>query len=336
MSRVGSKSSATGAIRCGLRHIALLYRSRAEYLARVCEFLRAGVAQGEAMLVAVPADSARYLEDLPHDLSAQVTFVDMTELGRNPARIMPTVESFIAACDGQAARYVGEPIWAGRSADEIREATRHEAMINRAFRSAPISALCAYDVTGLPPPILADARRTHPLVIADGRRLGSASFRADSFPPGSDQPLPGPPESAQAVRFGQDLHGVRHLVSEAARAASLPVTRAADLVLAVSELAANTLKHTCRGGSVHVWLTADDIFCQAHDHGHIHDPLVGQRAPDLSQSGHQGLWVVNQVCDLVEIRSDAGGTSIRLRMRRGGTRGRRRSGGIHAAVSGKR
>ena len=31
--------------------------------------------------------------------------------------------------------------------------------------------------------------------------------------------------------------------------------------------------------------------------------------------GGQGLWVVNQVCDLVELRSGRTGTTVRLQMR---------------------
>ena len=113
-----------------------------------------------------------------------------------------------------------------------------------------------------------------------------------------------------------DLRPVRRLVDGHAVRAGLPDERAANLVLAASELAANTLRHTSAGGTVQVWRTEDEILCQIQDRGWITDPLAGRirRPPD--ESGH-GLWVVNQVCDLVEIRtSQAGGTIIRLHMRR--------------------
>jgi hypothetical protein len=42
--------------------------------------------------------------------------------------------------------------------------------------------------------------------------------------------------------------------------------------------------------------------------------LMSRRpAPDASH-GH-GLWVVHQLCDLVELRTGASGTTIRLHMR---------------------
>ena len=46
----------------------------------------------------------------------------------------------------------------------------------------------------------------------------------------------------------------------------------------------------------------------------ITDPLAGQRRPAPDATGGHGLWLVYQVCDLVELRSDASGTTIRMHM----------------------
>ena len=84
-------------------------------------------------------------------------------------------------------------------------------------------------------------------------------------------------------------------------------------MIAASELAANTLRHTPAAGTAHIWHTDDEILCQIHDQGEIKDPLAGLRPGAHDGHGH-GLWVVNQLCDLTEIRSDPGGTTIRVRM----------------------
>ena len=89
----------------------------------------------------------------------------MTELGRNPARIIPAVEAMLARHPGQTLHYVGEPVWPERSPEEIRQATRHEALINLAWPQTPIRVLCAYDSAALPEHVLADAEATHPHVI---------------------------------------------------------------------------------------------------------------------------------------------------------------------------
>jgi anti-sigma regulatory factor (Ser/Thr protein kinase) len=114
--------------------------------------------------------------------------------------------------------------------------------------------------------------------------------------------------------YRSDLSQVRTLVLEHARAAGLPEGRATDLVLAVSEVAANTLRHTTSSGTLSIWHDGNEIVCQIHDEGVITDPLIGRRRPAVGASGGHGLWLVYQVCDLVEIRSDAGGTTVRMHM----------------------
>ena len=94
--------------------------------------------------------------------------------------------------------------------------------------------------------------------------------------------------------------------------------RSSDLVLAVGELAANTLRHAGGAGLLHAWLTAGEVLCQVHDDGVITDPMAGFRHEPADAFGGHGLWMVNQVCDLVEIRScqPAKGTTVRVHMRR--------------------
>jgi len=86
-------------------------------------------------------------------------------------------------------------------------------------------------------------------------------------------------------------------------------------VLAASEVAANTLRHTKAGGTVHLWHDEDEILCLIQDGGVIADRLAGYRVPAGDLPGGQGLWLVNQVCDLVELRTSTDGTTICLHMR---------------------
>src|SRR2546421_12994827 len=115
--------------------------------------------------------------------SAQVTLVDMPELGRNPARLIPAVLAYAGNHRGQRVCCVGEPIWPGRTEAERQEATRHEALINLAFRGSPVTFLCAYDSTGLPGSVMADAASTHPAVIKDRQELPSARDLGPARPP---------------------------------------------------------------------------------------------------------------------------------------------------------
>jgi len=305
----------TAAGRDGARHVALFYRDQAERRAQILGFARAGLTRGEPSFIALPGDEARLLGERLNAEPGDVVCSDMADLGRNPARIIPELRAFIDNHPGRAVRFVGEPIWPGRTPAEICEATRHEALINLAFPRAPVTILCPYDAARLAPSAIADARRTHPEVLADGRPTATASHAtAGQVPPECDRPLPPPPAHAQTLAYRTDLGPVRRLVESHARRARLGAERSADLVLAVSEIAANTLSHTGSGGTVHVWHDEQEILCQGDDQGWIADPLAGRVRHAPESRGH-GLFLVNHVCDLVEVRTGQAGTTVRLHMR---------------------
>jgi anti-sigma regulatory factor (Ser/Thr protein kinase) len=129
------------------------------------------------------------------------------------------------------------------------------------------------------------------------------------------QPLPSTVDAAVFHTYRTDLSKVRALVMQQARGAGLTEGRANDLVLAVSEVAANTLRHTDSSGTLVIWHDPSEIVCEIHDEGKITDPTAGQRRPAADATGGHGLWLVRQVCDLVELRSDATGTTIRMHMK---------------------
>ncbi len=295
-----------------LSHTALFYRSEAEYAARITAFVRAGLAQGEPALIALPGGNAWAIGACLDALPGELAFADITELGRNPARIIPEVRSFTDKHPGQRVRYVGEPVWPGRSDAEACEAARHEALLNLAFAQAGTSILCPYDASGLAGSVLADARHTHQEPAASG---ATARTWRDNLPAGCDRPLGPPPAGAEALAYETDLVPVRRLVERHARCAGLTGERAVDLVLAASEIAANTISHTAGGGVIHIWHTDAEIVCQVHDSGQITDPLAGRIRYGPDDRGH-GLWLVNQVCDLVELRSGGAGTTVRMHLRR--------------------
>ena len=114
--------------------------------------------------------------------------------------------------------------------------------------------------------------------------------------------------------YTTDLAAIRAVVYRYAIQAGLTEARAIDLTLAVSEVAANTVKHAKSPGSLNIWYDTKEIVCQIHDDGVITDPMAGRREPSLDATGGHGLWIVNQVCDRVDIHSDESGTTIRLHM----------------------
>lgn len=133
-------------------------------------------------------------------------------------------------------------------------------------------------------------------------------------PATGDLPLASPPD-APAIGYRDGLAAVRQFTAVQARQAGLPPGRVDDLVIAVNEVASNTLAHTAGPGRLAIWSTPREVICQISDTGHITDPLAGTR-PGLSEGlgAHMGLWVVRQICDLAEIHTSPTGTTIRLHM----------------------
>lgn len=114
--------------------------------------------------------------------------------------------------------------------------------------------------------------------------------------------------------YTDNLSEVRALAEKNARMAGLQETRVVDFVIAVSEVAANTVVHARSPGTMEIWYDAKELVCEIHDHGVITDPLVGTEPPSAHATGGHGLWLVRQVCDRVELRSDETGTTVRMHM----------------------
>lgn len=305
-------------------HQALFYRDSEEYVGGILDFINPGLERGEPVAIAVPAPNLTRLRaelDRRADVGGQadvvggadaIELLDMFELGRNPGRIIPAVLGMIQRHAGKPLRYVGEPIWPGRTPEEIREATRHEALINLAWPDADISVLCPYDVERLDDQVLIDAAHTHPGVVHDRRLEPSAAYGHGTVPDACEQPLPDPPPDALARPFETDDLGVlRTWVADLADASGMDADRAAGLVTAINELTTNTVKHADTRGTLRFWPAPGELIFQIEDAGHIADPLAGRRR-QLTGTGGLGLWMVNQLCDLVEVRTSVAGTTIRV------------------------
>ncbi len=301
----------------GLNHLAYLYDDERDYLACLSDFVQAGLRNAEPVFVAVPGHRAAPLRERFGAESPLLRYGAMTETGRNPARLIPELYAFVEEHPGQRVRYIGESVWPGRSDAELCEAARHEALLNLAFAAASVSIMCPYDVRGLAAPVVGRVQRTHPEVMQAGQTQPAASYAGQGVIPAEcDDPLSAPPTDAQTLGYATSLREVRDLVARHGAALSMAADRITNLVIAVGEITANTLRHTRAGGTFWVWHTGEEIICQVQDQGWITDPLAGRKRRSPEDSGH-GLWVVNQMCDLVEIRSsNAAGTIIRLHMRR--------------------
>lgn len=301
----------------GFRHEAILYAGQDQFVDRIAAFVREGVETDEPVLVVVDAHKIQWLRSVLSDLDDDaVRYADMADVGRNPAHLIPAWRAFTDGfASGARLRGVGEPISADRSPDALVESQQHEALLNVAFATGPALWLaCPYDTVALPQPVIDEALRTHPLVWdRDPGRPTDAYPGLEAMARPFDRPLHEPPFPVPALNFGSgDLHALRSFVAEAAVSAGLARRRTDDLVLAASEIATNSLRHGGGEGTVRVWRHGEVVVCEVRDAGRFELPLAGRVRPMTGQTSGFGLWLANQVCDLVQIRSFEEGSVVRL------------------------
>ncbi len=301
----------------GLRHEAFLYADQREFLAGAAAFIHAAVSAGQPILVAVDAAKAAALRTLVDDESHNLQFADMAALGRNPARVIPLLQGFIDQHNPTHAglRGICETVWADRRPQELVECRRSELLVNEAF-SDPVGfwLLCPYDSSALDRVVIDDAYGTHPFIDRAGHSHASHHYKSGKVAALEDEPLPEPPGGAVVVEFcAADLASVRRLATQHAIAAGLG-DRATDLALAANELATNSVRHAGGKGALRLWQQDRALVIEVRDQGHLDDRLAGRRRPARSQFGGRGLWLVNQLSDLVQIRSSPLGTTARIHL----------------------
>ena len=298
----------------GFRHGAMLYGSAEEFAAGVADFVRAGTEAGEAVLVAAAGPNLRRIRARLDGHGPRVRWAEVPGVGISPARLASALWHFAEEHRGTAVRCVQDAGWRSRPPAELREAVRHEALMNQLLGQVPVTVLCAYDA-GLDAATQASAHRTHPELVRDGRWQPNPGYGAQHTAPQIDEPPASAPPGAAVLAYRGEQAAVRAFAAAQARQAGLPADRVIDLVIAVAELAGNTLRHTSGPGEVSIWTQEGELICQVHDLGHISDPLAGTRRPDPASPGRKrGLWVVHQLVDLAEVWTGPGGTTIRLHM----------------------
>lgn len=305
------------------QHEALMYEGETGFMDGAVPFLREAIAADAPALVAVSARKIALLTAALGSDAEQVHFVDMAELGVNPGRIIPAWRDFAADhADARRLYGIGEPIWPGRSEEELVECHRHEALLNLAFADREgFRLMCPYDTTALAPEVVEEACRTHPHVLGgDGGTARSASpayYGLEGIATPFGVPLPEPPSDAAEVSFhASTVSAARIFVDRQAVAAGVTPARREDLVLAVNELTTNSVRHGGGGGTLRAWEERDAFVCEVRDNGRIADPLAGRARPNGSTPGGFGLWIVHQLCDLVEVRTRDDGTVVRVRVAR--------------------
>jgi anti-sigma regulatory factor (Ser/Thr protein kinase) len=300
----------------GFEHEALFYRGDDDFLAGIVPFVREGLELDEAVLVAEPRERLVPLREALGAEAAEVRFLEMEEIGGNPGRIIAVwaaaLREQVAA--GRTLRGVGEPAWHGRREVELVECQQHELLLNRAFDDGPAwRLLCPYDERHLSRAVCQAALVAHPIRSTTTDRRPSESYVSGGESTAFAALLPPPRDAVlRGVYAAADIPATRRTVAQYARTCGLSPERVEALTLAASELATNSVRHGGGGGTVAMWVEGGAAVVEFSDAGRMTDPLAGRFSPDLTQDGGRGLYLVHQLCDLVQVRSSDVGTTVRI------------------------
>lgn len=307
----GSTARHPSAVHDRYRHECLFYDGADEFVEALLPFVLDGLALRQPVMVAVVEPRASALRKALGPDAERVTFADMASLGANPARIIPAWQVFADRAGGPS-RGVGEPIWAGRRPAEVLESQLHEALLNLApAETTPLWLVCPYDVGALDPLAIQEARRSHPThTVGDGSvdniAYGGVMRAHDMF--ATRLPEPTGRVSTLVPVGGGDGDLAAQLLRHAA-AAGLTARRSATLAAAVDAL---TSTAGGRDVTVRVWREQSALLCQVDDPVMLDDPLVGRSTTMPTDGPERGIRLANELCDLVQVRSGAAGTAVRL------------------------
>ena len=291
-------------------HDVLLYRGSDDLVRQARSLIDQARRDGDIVAVAVPASVASDLRSLLGDDPSD-TLVEIDHLGRNPGRFIELWADPLASAQraGRGLTGLGQPLWQDRSPAEIDECWISESLFDVAFADVSgFHLVCLYDLDAADPGTLTRALQVHD-GDAPRRRADPSELLAGT--------LPSAPSGSVRISIGLDeLAALRSHLRTNAETSGLDPRRIEDLVLAANELVSNSVRHGGGAGEVTLWTDSDSLWCDVEDGGRIDDPMVGRRRPPEDGLGGRGVWIAHQVCDLVQVRSTASGTHVRIRMGR--------------------
>lgn len=295
-----------------IAHGVVLHRGPDELLTNAAAFIEDGLAVGEPTMAIFPSATLERLRSRLRSNAGRVRLEDMTLVGRNPARILPLLYEFAAGNAGPS-RIVEQPLWGDRTEAEVAEVMCHESLVNLALEGCDFQLLCAYDVEAVDRRVLRDACRAHPqLHSLDGRRSDNPGFVTSPLAVGRALSLEEPSPPVEEITVTRELGSLRRRVASSAVTAPLSAPRREDLVLAVNEAAINALEYGTEPRTARLWRKGGSIVAEVIARGRLDDPLAGRRRPEPQASRGRGLWIANQLCDLVQLRHEGPMTRLRL------------------------
>lgn len=302
-------------------HTALPYETTDEFLAGAAPFISGGLAQERAVLAITSREKAAALREMLGPAADAVDFASTDEWYMTQARAFSKFVQRARTTDESGGRglcILTDPSVAHFDEEQVRRWVFVENAVNDVLCDMTMSVMCTYDLN------LSGISRlqievSHPHMAA-GREICASSrfiepriFNESAYAVNRSDV----PSNAQPVFFnGQSLAELRAFIVGMARNLGLTPTKAADLVIAASEAAANAVEHGGGSGVARVWRSGSEVICEiVNPEGRLDNPGAGFATPSWAAERGRGIWIMRQLCEWVDLRAEGAGTNVRLHFR---------------------
>jgi anti-sigma regulatory factor (Ser/Thr protein kinase) len=291
-------------------HLAVPYSTPAELAERLAPQIDGVLAAGAPVLAVLGGPERSAVAATLGSGAARIEFAD-------PERVHAVPAFTVAVRWARLARQAvaGRALVVGQHLDLPHLGPEHwvrlDAAIDVAIDGLPVRVLCP--CRDDEPSVLA----THPRLLTAGGPQPTPGYR----PPPEvllDYPPPPPPDlgvsDLDVVFDAVELPRLRRRVAAAAAASGIDEDRVDDLVLAVNELATNSVEHGPGSGRLRLWLARGSVMAEVADRGRMDVPFPGLVRPKVSGARGRGLWLVSELTDVLQVWSGATGTVIRTQI----------------------
>ncbi|MBT2509588.1 sensor histidine kinase [Streptomyces sp. ISL-98] len=302
----------------GFVHHASLYDSDEAFLAMALPFAEAGLEAGEPVLAATTPANIELLRDALGKRAHALDTAETAYFGRRPVE---RVSSFLRYWNhrqmpGRGMRIMAEPVWSGKSARQIAEWKRMESGLNVLLADADLWMICPYDTRTVPRDVAEAAHATHPGHVVGSEVLPSAAHvDPHAYAAAADAPLPAPPGGAAVLEGCATPAAVRRFVRDRAEAAGLAGARLAMAETVANEALTYLMGHGATGARVCAWEEPGVLVWElfAADRAPAPATWAGFAPPGAQAGADDGLWLMRNLCESVEIRTVDGRMRLRLR-----------------------
>lgn len=302
----------------GFIHQIGLYASDEDFVSLVRRFLAAGRDRDEPMLIVTNAANLALIGRSLGSSVGNIDYAETDDLGRRPVQRFGALHRYWrrhAEAGQERVRILFESGWTGLAPHQISAIKRLESAYNLAMADLGIDMVCPYNTRALDAAIISDAMRTHPRVLHGDRSEFNAEFDDphDFIGAYDAKELAPPSDGAATLRTDGNPRTLRHFAATAAAAAGMPEAQIAILVLAVGEASDYLAENGPVPTTIRIWTEFTATVCELRTLAvRTTDALCELQPREALPESEIGIWLAHRLCDRLESRTTAQGTTIRL------------------------